>query len=205
MPYTVRPMEAGDIPTVAAIERLSFPTPWPASAFSCKLKQKRSRYYVLSKPAEGGIASAGRGWRRRLRQIFGPPEESRVIGYVGFRFQGSEAHISTIAVHLDWRGKGLGELLLLTALEQALKQRADLVTLEMRVSNQVAHHLYRKYGFQLKSTLPKYYQDGEDARLMAVAVNGGVYRARLAELRQELEARLRLQRIGVGQNVEDKL
>ena len=113
-----------------------------------------------------------------------------MLGYVGFRFRGDQAHISTIAVHPDWRGRGLGELLLLTALEKALTQRASSVTLEMRVSNDVARRLYHKYGFQLQGTLTRYYRDGEDAQLMAVEVGNGVYQARLARLRRVLERRL---------------
>jgi ribosomal-protein-alanine N-acetyltransferase len=200
MPYTIRPMEPGDISMVIAIERLSFPTPWPASAFLYELRQTDSHYYVLLKSAAGRSASPERGWRHWLRRASGLPEEGQVIGYVGFRFQGDAVHISTIAVHPDRRGEGLGELLLLTAMERALRQRANRVTLEMRVSNDVARRLYHKYGFQLKGTLVKYYRDGENAQLMAVEINNGVYQIRLARLRRTLEARLHSQQIDVGQN-----
>ncbi len=193
MLYTIRPMEPGDVSMVIAIESLSFPTPWPASAFLYELRKTNSHYYVLLKPAAGRIASHERGWRHWLRRMSGLPEEGQVIGYVGFRFQGDRAHISTIAVHPDWRREGLGELLLLTAIEKALNQQASKVTLEMRVSNHVARRLYRKYDFQLKDTLAKYYRDGEDAQLMAVEVNNGVYQTRLARLRQMLETRLNSQ------------
>jgi ribosomal-protein-alanine N-acetyltransferase len=200
MPYTIRPMEPGDVSMVIAIERLSFPTPWPASAFLYELRKTDSHYYVLLKPAVGRSASPERGWRHWLRRVSGLPEEGQVIGYVGFRFQGDKAHISTIAVHPDWRGEGLGELLLLTAMEKALKQQASRVTLEMRVSNNVARRLYHKYGFQPQGTLVKYYRDGEDAQLMAVEVNNGVYQTRLARLRRTLERRMRGQQIDIGQN-----
>jgi [ribosomal protein S18]-alanine N-acetyltransferase len=189
MPYTIRPMQPGDVSMVIAIEKLSFSTPWPASAFLYELRQTDSHYYVLQSAANGNV-HPDRGWRHWLRRVFGLPEESRVLGYVGFRFQGDQAHISTIAVHPDWRGKGLGELLLLTALEQALIQRTCSVTLEMRVSNDVARCLYYKYGFQPTGTMARYYRDGEDAQLMAVEVGNGVYQARLTRLRRILERRL---------------
>jgi len=190
MSYTVRPMQPGDVSTVIAIERLSFPTPWPASAFLYELRQTDSYYYVLLQSAVHRNVHPDRGWRHWLHRISGLPEEDQVLGYVGFRFRGDQAHISTIAVHPDWRGRGLGELLLLTALEKALTQRASSVTLEMRVSNDVARRLYHKYGFQLQGTLTRYYRDGEDAQLMAVEVGNGVYQARLARLRRVLERRL---------------
>lgn len=209
LPYTIRPMEPGDVPTVAAIERLSFPTPWPASSFLYELRHgARSFYYVLLKPMMERPAPSGPGWRRWLRSVTGKPGESRIIGYVGFRRQGTGAHVSTIALHPDWRGQGLGELLLLTAMEKALELGVTRVTLEVRASNRVAQHLYRKYGFQFKGTQRGYYRDGEDAWLMAVEVNGDVYRAQLTDLRQALEARLRRHRValdktmGIGYNRE---
>ncbi len=206
LPYTIRPMEPGDVPTVSAIERLSFPTPWPASSFLYELSHStRASYYVLLKPTAGEAVSLRRGWRRWLFGVRDPSEESRVIGYVGFRFQGTEAHISTLAVYLDWRGKGLGELLLLTAIEKMLELGVSVVSLEVRPSNRLAQHLYRKYEFRFQGVHRGYYRDGEDAWLMEVEVNRDAYRAQLAGLRQRLEARLRQQQTGVGQNDGDTL
>jgi ribosomal-protein-alanine N-acetyltransferase len=128
-----------------------------------------------------------------------------VIGYVGFRFRSAEAHVSTIAVHPDWRGKGLGELLLVTALEKALELETRILSLEVRASNQVAQKLYRKYGFRFASVHRGYYRNGEDAWLMEAEVHRDTYRARLARLRQILEARLRGQGTDVGQNDGDRL
>jgi ribosomal-protein-alanine N-acetyltransferase len=201
-------METSDIPTVAAIDRLSFPNPWSAASYAHELGNKcQSFYYVMLRPQiEGNAPSAGE-WRRWLRGIVGQPADSRVIGYVGFRLQNQdkEAHVSTLAVHPDWRGMGLGELLLLVALEQALNLQVDAVSLEVRASNQVAQHLYRKYGFRFRGVVQAYYLDGEDAWLMAIEVGQDTYRRRLLALRQALEARLPFQISGVGQNNRDGL
>ena len=193
LPYTIRPMEPGDVQTVVAIDRLSFPTPWPASSYMYELKHRsRSFYYVLLKPTTDEVTPADQGWRRWLYGMIGLAGSSRVIGYVGLRERGqpTEAHISTIAIHPDWRGNGLGELMLLVALEQALELRFSTVSLEVRASNQVAQRLYRKYGFRFRSVHQAYYRDGEDARLMAVEVDRDAYQSRLIKLRQALEARL---------------
>lgn len=212
--YTIRPMEPGDVPTVAAIEQLSFPTPWPASSFLYELSHTtRSFYYVLLRPAAGESASPGRGWRRWLRGAMGISQGSRVVGYVGFKLHGAEAHISTIAVHPDWRDKGLGELLLLTAMEQTLERGSSVVSLEVRASNQIAQRLYCKYGFRFQGIHRGYYRDGEDAWLMQVEVSQDAYRTRLAGLRRMLEARIHRQQAGqqmgermdVGQNVQGRL
>lgn len=206
LPYIIRPMEPDDVSTVVAIERLSFPMPWLASSFMYELSRSaQSFYYVLLRPRMGTTTSSTRGWRRWLRGGVGLPDKSRVIGYVGFRFRPAEAHISTIAVHPDWRGNGLGELLLLTAMEQALELGISAATLEVRPSNRVAQRLYRKYGFRFKSVRRGYYRDGEDAWLMAVGVNRDAYLARLTVLRQALESRLHRPWTSVGQNGGDTL
>lgn len=199
-------MEPGDVPAVVAIERLSFPTPWLASSFLYELNlSTRSYYYVLLKPEAGEDIPSGRGWRRWLHGVMGQEDESQVIGYVGFRLRSDEAHISTIAVHPDWRGRGLGELLLLVALERALEFGGGVVSLEVRASNRVAQNLYRKYGFHFTSVHRGYYRDGEDAWLMEVAVDRVAYGARLKRLRRILEARLCRLRADVGQNARDTL
>lgn len=199
MPYILRPMEPSDVPVVAAIDRLSFPTPWPPAAFQRELKRKRAHYYVLLRPKGEGSPVPDRGWVDRFRQLVSPARRTRIIGYVGFRVQGDEGHITTIAVHPDWRGKGFGDLLLVVALDEMLDRGMDAVTLEMRPSNEVAYQLYRKYGFEVERRRRRYYQDGEDAWVMAADVSNEGYRQQLAQRRQELTQRLRGERIKVGQ------
>jgi len=204
--YTIRPMAAADVPAVVAIERISFPTPWLPSSFLYELNHNtQSFYYVLLKPETDTAAPPRRGWRRWLLGNAGLQNESRVIGYVGFRLRRAEAHISTIAVHPQWRRRGLGELLLLTAMERGLELGVSIVTLEVRPSNQVAQRLYRKYGFRLQGVRRGYYRDGEDAWLMEVRVNRDTYRARLVELRRTLDKRLNHTPVSVGQNGRDTL
>jgi len=206
LPYAIRPMETGDVPAVVVIEKLSYPTPWPASSYLYELSHNTSSsYYVLLRPGTDQDTPPESGWRRWLRGVLALPGESRVIGYVGFRLQPAEIHISTIAVHPDWRGKGLGELLLLTAMEQALDLEVSLVSLEVRASNQVAQNMYRKYGFRFTNIHPGYYRDGEDAWLMEAKANSDGYRTRLTELRYELEARLSCQQASVGQKNGDTI
>ena len=163
---------------------------WP---FPAKSQRTTSFYHVLLRPTADAAPSARQGWRDLLRDVVSQPERDRIAGYMGLRFQGTEAHLSTIAVHPDWRGKGLGELLLLTAMEEALQLRSSAVTLEVRASNWVAQRLYRKYGFQFTGTHRGYYRDGEDAWLMAVKIHGNGYVTELAGLRIRLEKRIRRQ------------
>jgi ribosomal-protein-alanine N-acetyltransferase len=203
MRYILRPMEPGDVPVVAAIDRLSFPTPWPASAFQHELKREQAYYHVLLKPDEDAPVSSGRGWGRWLQQLFEPAREERIVGYVGFRLQDGEGHITTIAVHPDFRRRGFGELLLLVALDKMVRLGVDVATLEMRPSNGVAYQLYRKYGFEVGRRQRRYYRDGEDAWVMAAEVGSGTYRRRLAERRRVLNERLRDAQVEIAEGDVD--
>ncbi len=205
MPYTLRPMEPADIPVVAAIDRLSFPTPWPAAAFARELKRERAWYTVLLRPRSDERAPSHRRWGDRLRDFLGLGEYSRIVGYVGFRREGDEGHITTIAVHPDWRGKGLGELLVWVALDRMVSSGVNAATLEMRPSNEVAHQLYRKYGFDVEARRYRYYQDGDDAWVMAVQLDGEDYRQLLARRREALKERFRREGIEFGQNDDGPL
>jgi ribosomal-protein-alanine N-acetyltransferase len=103
-----------------------------------------------------------------------------------------EAHISTIAVATAWRKRGLGELLLWSMLTRATLMGAFEATLEVRVTNQGAQRLYRKYGFETVGRRRRYYQDnGEDAWIMTVDnFDRAAYQARLETLGKALRQRL---------------
>ena len=80
---------------------------------------------------------------------------------------GDEAHITTFGVHPEWRRQGVGSQLLLRLLELSLELHAARMTLEVRVGNVPAQELYRRFGFAIAGTRPRYYtDDGEDAFVM---------------------------------------
>jgi ribosomal-protein-alanine N-acetyltransferase len=205
LPYIIRPMAQADIPAVVAIDRMSFPNPWPASSYQYEINEnRRSFYYVLLRPSPQDQQAIERpGWRAWLRPGLGTPRTSLVIGYVGLRLEGGHTHISTIAVHPDWRGRGLGEALLWTAIRQTLDLGLARVTLEVRTTNVVAQGLYLKYGFSLIGIERGYYRGGEDAWLMEAHVGGPDYRARLAQFEQVLSTRLRQAPPESGQKADD--
>jgi ribosomal-protein-alanine N-acetyltransferase len=82
-----------------------------------------------------------------------------------------EAHITTIAIRHAWRGRGLGELLLVSLIDLAVGRDIERVTLEVRVSNETAQNLYQKYGFRHEGVRHRYYSDNnEDAYIMTTGV-----------------------------------
>jgi ribosomal-protein-alanine N-acetyltransferase len=111
---------------------------------------------------------------------------------VGFWLMAGEAHISTIAVKPDLRGRNIGELLLVAAIERAAELGAREVTLEVRASNLRAQELYLKYWF-LKAGLRKaYYTDNnEDAIIMTTPpITSAEYQQKFQRLKEALLMRL---------------
>ena len=90
-----------------------------------------------------------------------------MAGYLGFWFIVDEAHISTFAVHPQYRRRGFGRALLEHALGHAAALGAELVSLEVRASNHTAAAIYESFGFTVTGRKQGYYQDnGEEALFM---------------------------------------
>ncbi len=185
--FVVRPMREDDLPEVIEIERRSFRSPWPESAYRHELRYGvDSQFYVLqTQPVEEPTT-----WWEQMRKRWRSAARGTILGYIGMRFHPGVAHIATFAIHPDWRGRGLGKYLLLVALEKAIAAGARTVTLEVRVSNRVAQKLYADVGFQRIGRYPGYYRDGEDAWAMALGPLLEENIARLREMRKTVEARL---------------
>ncbi len=114
-----------------------------------------------------------------------------LVGFVGLWYQAGDAHIVSIAVREEYRRRGLGELMLIGAVEMAVRRGQQVVTLEVRKSNESAQALYRKYGFEQSGLRRSYYADNhEDAVIMTTGpLGGGAYEALFAGLRSAFEER----------------
>jgi ribosomal-protein-alanine N-acetyltransferase len=187
-PFVIELMQLDDVPEVMAIERDSFPLPWPERAYRYELLQNQNSHYVVLRTS----AATPEHWWHALKRAWQRSLRTKILGYGGFWLIAGEAHISTIAVDPDWRRHGLGELLLWDILNRALSLEAFEATLEVRVSNQAAINLYRKYDFEKVGRRRRYYQDnGEDAWIMTVAnFDGQAYQSRLEQLGRDLRRRL---------------
>jgi ribosomal-protein-alanine N-acetyltransferase len=116
-----------------------------------------------------------------------------MAGYAGLWLMVDEGHVTTIGVHPDHRGHGIGELLFLGLTDIAREMGAHRITLEVRVSNLPAQALYRKYGLEITGVRRRYYSDNnEDAYIMwSEPLTSVQFNSRLAGLRKELADRLR--------------
>lgn len=213
-PFLVRPMEERDLAQVAEVEKDAFPTQFPPTAFRRELRNPMSRCMVLARTDDPAIPdprlpplpySDGGGARRkggalgrlmagarqavwRARNPSWQPGEDFVAGYVCLWLVADEAHIVAIGARTEYRGMGLGELLLIAAMKQALAMESGMMTLEARVSNHIARNLYEKYGFTERGVRKGYYSDNrEDAVIMTVELAG--YAPNLRRLAAARESR----------------
>ncbi len=187
-PYRVEPMQWTDVPEVMEIEHKAFTLPWSDYTYRHEILENTHSHYFVARRIADSRAKRSNWLLRWLRSNRSGP----IVGYGGFWLVVDESHISTIASDEKWRGRGIGELMLLAMIERSIELGATMVTLEVRVSNTVAQNLYRKYGFEIMGRRPRYYRDNdEDANLMTVDhVNTAAYQQRLGELRAALEDRL---------------
>lgn len=211
--YRLDAMTQEDVPEVGRVERRCFPNPWPASAYRRELQNPAQNTYVVlrevipsldANAAGQGSNAAGPPSTRSLprrsllpiglgrRQGTNGAEDGRIIGFAGMWLAFDEAHVTTIGVAPENRGRGLGELLFLTMIDEAIARGANWLTLEVRVSNTAAQALYRKYHFTVHGTRKRYYSDNnEDALIMwSPALHDASFRADIERQRTALARRL---------------
>ena len=143
--YLIRRMHVSDVEAVTRLDELCIPTPWSEATFMHEATNEFGAYFVLA-------------------------VDETLVGYIGGQVVEDEAHIFTLGVHPESRGRGLGERLLLHFLRFLKPRGVVRVTLEVRESNDAARRLYRKWGFERVSRRRQYYPDNcEDAIVMWVA------------------------------------
>lgn len=135
-------MNKSHIDGIMEIEKDSFAIPWSRASVEKELSNNLAIYVVAV-------------------------ENEKVMGYGGMWHVVNEGHITNIAVHKDYRRRGIGNIIVNKLIEIAEKKEMIGLTLEVRKSNVPALELYRKNGFKLEGIRPEYYEDNkEDAYIM---------------------------------------
>jgi len=182
--YILRYMRPEDVPIVVGIDALSFATPWSDRSYIFEINDNPTAHMLILESVQTGSLS---------QQPDAPmPKSGNIIGYSGMWLIDDEAHISTIAIHPDYRGKGLGEILLIGMLSRTIILHGTYAVLEVRVSNIPAIHLYQKYEFEIVGQRKHYYRDynNEDALLMHLAPIDRAYQQRFHERVAALRTRV---------------
>ncbi|MFR7590580.1 MAG: ribosomal protein S18-alanine N-acetyltransferase [Longibaculum sp.] len=145
----IRAMDINDVERVVELENILFTSSWNASDFMYEILENQFSYnFVLE-------------------------EDECIVGYVGVWIMYEQSQITTIGIDPLYQRRGLGRALLEAMIDFALQQDCQVMSLEVRISNQKALSLYQSLGFQTKAIRKNYYQDNhEDAYLMVKELEG---------------------------------
>ena len=138
-----------DIEALAMIEAACFSSPWKESSFRDSLKNSNTV------------------WRFFLIRYGDTP-----VGYGGVYSVIDEAFITNIAVMPEFRRKGMASVILESIISYCRKSDIKRIMLEVRVSNEGAVSLYRKFGFAVDGISKNHYSaPSEDAFLMSLTIS----------------------------------
>ena len=139
-----RTLAVADLEDIVAIEKASFTNPWTREMYVRELQNPDVSFlYVLRMPEAG------------------------IVAFCSFWLVLDEMHINNLAVHEQFRGQGLGTVLLEHVLEAGGRRGAGRATLEVRRSNTPARKLYERLNFEVAATRPNYYvSPREDALIL---------------------------------------
>ncbi len=214
--HSVRTAALEDVLDMEEVERLAFPTLFPPTRFRREIDKSNTVYMIAVRDWTeeelalgpdafrsgngktgliGGVASLVKLPVKLLFQTVGgrtrPMPPQYIVGLVGLWFVMEEAHVVIIGNRPGDRRKGIGELLLIAALEAGIARGSRVVTLEVRSSNEIARTLYHKYGFREVGVRKRYYADNnEDAVIMTTPpIQSDEYREHFEKQVREHEGR----------------
>lgn len=145
----IESLKKEDLNEITDIEESLMETPWSLEDFDYELNQNP------------------------FAHIFVLKDQQQILGYVDIWIMYEQAQISTIGVRQDKQSQGYGQQLLSYVIKLAEQSNVEVMSLEVRQSNQRAIALYQKNGFQIQAIRKDYYQDNhEDAYLMVKEMEG---------------------------------
>lgn len=137
-----REMVPEDASDVAKVEEACFSMPWSRESFWQEASNENT-YYLIA-----------------LR-------DDEIVGYAGAWIVSGEAQITNVAVHPDYRKRGIASKMLTGMIQHFKAVGVTAMTLEVRPSNTAALSLYEKFGLKSVGRRKGYYQDNnEDAIIM---------------------------------------
>jgi ribosomal-protein-alanine N-acetyltransferase len=160
----ITPMRRRHLRGVLRIEGQVYPRPWSLGLFMSELALRTSRVYLV---ARVGL---------------------NVVGYSGVMLISPDGHVTTVAVDPEWHRHQVASRLLLHLARQSIARGARNLTLEVRMSNEGAQALYRRFGFAPAGIRKNYYvETNEDALVMwANDVDTPAYEERLAAIEAQI-------------------
>lgn len=170
LPVSLEPMRRRHLRSVLRIESAVYAAPWSLSLFISELALRTSRSYTVAKV------------------------DGTIVGYSGLMLSVDEGHVTTVAVDPSWHRHQIGTRLMLDMVHVAIRRGVRHMTLEVRVANAGAQHMYSRFGFAPEGIRKNYYAEtGEDAMVMwARDVDSPEYAERLKTLEQGVRGATRV-------------
>ncbi|MCR5255882.1 MAG: ribosomal protein S18-alanine N-acetyltransferase [Acetatifactor sp.] len=142
MDILIRPLEKGDIDTCLRIENENFSMPWSGESFEAACDLDYCHYLVAVCDGE-------------------------VVSLAGYRESYGEADIDNVFTDRKYQGRGIATRVLQKLIDEGTATGITAFTLEVRVSNEPAIHVYEKLGFKSVGIRPRFYEKPvEDANIM---------------------------------------
>lgn len=139
---TIEKMNAGQVAQIADLEKICFSDPWSENSIAFELENKLAHWLVAQ-------------------------EGEMVAGYIGSQTVMGETDMMNVAVHPDFRRRGIAEALVKRLVEDLQAMESHCLTLEVRASNAPAIALYEKLGFSQIGRRKNYYRNPrEDALIL---------------------------------------
>ena len=138
----IETMNASHVAQIAELEKICFSDPWSENSIASELDNKLAFWLTAV-------------------------EGDRVAGYIGSQTVLDETDMMNVAVHPDFRRKGIAEALVNGLVDQLKTMGSRCLTLEVRASNTPAITLYEKLGFSEIGRRKNYYRNPrEDALIL---------------------------------------
>ena len=138
----IEKMNKAHVAAVAELETICFHDPWSEKSIASELENELALWLVAT-------------------------EDQQVVGYVGSQTVLGWTDMMNIAVHPDYRRRGIGEALVLELVRLLKEAGNECLTLEVRSSNEPAKTLYAKMGFAEVGRRKNYYRNPrEDALIL---------------------------------------
>ena len=134
-------MKAVHVPQVAALEKLCFADPWSENSVASELNNDLALWLVAM-------------------------NDDTVVGYIGSQTVAGETDVMNIAVHPDWRRRGIAQSLIECLVLELKNRGSEALMLEVRASNEPAIALYEKLEFRQVGRRPNYYRNPKEDALI---------------------------------------
>ena len=135
-------MSEGHIEHIVKIENECFSEPWTYNGLLSELNNENSYFIVAT-------------------------INNTVVGYAGMHCILGDCYITNVAVLLPYRKMHIGTTLVKSLIEYANSKNFNFISLEVRISNEVAYDLYKTLGFVEVGIRKNFYKKPvEDAIIM---------------------------------------